>query len=96
MRTRTFLVVGLLGTLLVAGVLSLYASSNPDGLEFVAEKTGFLDTATEHDAADSPMAGYSTEGVDDERLSGALAGVVGSLLVLVIAGGLAFAVRRRR
>ena len=95
MRTRTLLVVGVAVALLLAGVASFYASANPDGLEYVAEQTGFLDTADEHGAADGPLADYGTEGVDNERLSGGVAGVVGSLVVLVLAGGLAFAVRRR-
>ena len=95
MRTRTVLAVGVLMALLLAGVASFYASSSPDGLEYVAEKTGFLDTADEHAGQDGPMADYSAKGVEDERLSGGIAGVVGSLVVLALAGGLAFAVRRR-
>jgi len=95
MKTKTLMAVGVLVALLLAGVVSLYASSNPDGLEYVAGKTGFLDTAEEHPAAGSPMADYSAKGVDNPRLAGGLAGVSGALLVLVLAGGLAFAVRRR-
>jgi cobalt/nickel transport system permease protein/cobalt/nickel transport protein len=94
-RSRTFLVVGLLAALLVAGVASFYASSHPDGLEYVAEQTGFLDQAEDSPAVDSPLADYSTEGVDDERLSGGLAGVIGSLAVLLLAGGMFWALRRR-
>jgi len=81
--------------LLLAGVVSYYASANPDGLEYVAGKTGFLDSASEHGAADGPLADYGTKGVDDERLSGGLAGVIGTVVVLVLAGGLALVVRRR-
>lgn len=95
MRTKTFLILGLLIALLLAGGASFYASSNPDGLEYVAEKTGFLDTAEDPKTGDSPFADYATTGVDNDRLSGGVAGVVGSLVVLVLAGGLAFAVRRR-
>lgn len=95
MRTRTFLLVGVVVTLLVAGVASYYASSHPDGLEHVAEQTGFLDSADDSPTADSPLADYQTSGVDDGRLSGGVAGVVGVALVLVLAGGLAWAVRRR-
>ena len=69
--------------LLLAGVASYYASEHPDGLEHVAEKTGFLDSAEDSPTSDSPLAGYSTEGVDDERLSGGVAGVVGVGLVLL-------------
>jgi cobalt/nickel transport protein len=95
MRSRTFFVTGLLLALLVAGVASYYASSHPDGLEYVAGKTGFLDSAEDSPTADSPLADYQTEGVDNERVSGGLAGVVGVLLVLGLAGGLAWGVRRR-
>lgn len=95
MRTRTFVVVGLLVALLLAGVVSYYASSSPDGLERVAEDQGFSKSAKKHPGADGPMADYSVKGVDDDRLAGGLAGVVGSLVVLVIAGGVAYAVRRR-
>lgn len=95
MRSRTLLVVGLVVALLVAGVGSFYASSNPDGLEYVAEQTGFLDTAEDNATADGPLADYQTRGVDDERLSGGLAGVLGALVVLLLVGGLTWAVRRR-
>ena len=95
MSTRRFVVAGLLLALLVAGVASFYASSHPDGLEYVAEKTGFLHTAEDSAAADSPLADYSTKGVDDPRLSGGIAGVAGSVLVLVLAGGLFMLLRRR-
>jgi hypothetical protein len=81
--------------LLLAGVVSYYASANPDGLEYVAGKTGFLDSASEHGAADGPLADYGTKGVDNDRLSGGLAGVIGTVVVLVLAGGLALVVRRR-
>jgi len=95
-RGRRFVVIGLLAALLVAGFGSYYASSHPDGLQFVADQTGFGDQAEEPKTADSPFAGYDTKGVDDERLGGGIAGVAGVLLVLVVMGGLAYALRRRR
>jgi cobalt/nickel transport protein len=95
MRTRTFLLAGLVAALLLAGVVSYYASSHPDGLEHVAEQTGFLDTAEDSAVADGPMADYAVKGVDDGRLSGGLAGVVGTVVTLLLAGGIALAVRRR-
>ncbi|WP_164519612.1 PDGLE domain-containing protein [Nocardioides ferulae] len=85
----------LVAALLVAGVASYYASAHPDGLEHVAEQTGFLDTAEDSPVADSPLADYQTDGVDDERISGGLAGVIGVVLVLVLMGGLAWLLRRR-
>ena len=94
-RTTGFLLVGLLVALLVAGVGSYYASGSPDGLEWSAEKEGFLDTAEDSPTADSPLADYGVSGVDDSRLSGGLAGVVGVAVTLVLAGGLTLVVRRR-
>ena len=95
MRTRSLVLAGILAALLLAGVGSFYASGDPDGLERVAGQVGFLDTAERSVAADGPFADYATAGVDDERLSGGLAGVVGSLVVLLVAGALGYAVRRR-
>lgn len=92
---RSFWVAGLVVSLLVAAVLSSYASSHPDGLEFVAEKAGFLEQAEDSAASAGPLADYGVEGVDNERVSTGLAGVAGSLVVLALAGGLAFALRRR-
>jgi hypothetical protein len=88
--------VGVAVSLLLAGVVSFYASSRPDGLEHVAGELGFLDSARDHPSGGSPFADYTTTGVDDARLSGAIAGVVGALLVLAIAGGVFMALRRRR
>jgi cobalt/nickel transport protein len=95
MRNRRFLLTGLLVALLLAGVGSYYASTQPDGLTFVAEQTGFADRETRSATADGPFAGYDTRGIGDDRLSGGVAGVAGSLLVLVIGGGLFWALRRR-
>ncbi|WP_447643218.1 PDGLE domain-containing protein [Nocardioides zeae] len=92
---RRFFAAVLLVTLLVAGGLSYLASAHPDGLEHVAATTGFGDTARDSAAAGSPFADYGTQGVDDPWLSGAVAGVVGVAVVLLLAGGLALAVRRR-
>jgi len=95
MTSKRFLLVGLAVTLLIAGVVSFYVSAHPDGLEYVAGKVGFLDAAQDSAASDSPFADYQVEGVGDGRLSGGLAGVLGTLVVLLVAGALAYAVRRR-
>ena len=95
MKQRTFLALGLVVCLLLAGVASYYASSHPDGLEYVAGKVGFIDRADDSPAARSPFADYSTKGVDNDRISGGIAGVAGSALVLVLAGGLFRLLRRR-
>ena len=63
------MVIGLLVALLLAGVVSYYASTSPDGLNRVAEDKGFSQTRTEHHGDGSPLAGYGTKGVGDERVS---------------------------
>jgi hypothetical protein len=95
MSRRTLMAVGLLVALIIAGVGSYYASSHPDGLEYVAEQAGFIDSADESATSSSPLADYQVEGVNNERLSGGLAGVIGCALVLVISGGVFWLVRRK-
>ena len=93
--TRVVVAVGLLVALLLAGVVSHYASSDPDGLNKVAQDKGFAAAQKDHRAGDGPFAGYETQGVGDSRFSGGLAGVVGCVVVLPLAGRVAHAVRRR-
>lgn len=81
--------------LVLAGIVSHYASSSPDGLNRVAQDKGFSDTQKTPGTKNSPLAGYSGPGIDNDRLSGGLAGVAGVLVVLLLAGGLTFVVRRR-
>lgn len=95
MKRTTFLVAGFVLCLLLAGGVSLYASSSPDGLEYVASRTGFAESARESAAAGSPLADYRTIGVEDERVSRGLAGVAGTVTVALIAGGLFWGLRRR-
>lgn len=94
--TRTVLVVGALLALLLAGVVSYYASSAPDGLNKVADDQGISSQQKQHQLENSPLAGYGTKGVDNGRLSGGLAGVVGVAVTFAIVGGLVLAVRRVR
>ncbi len=96
MKNRRFLLAFLLVSLLIAGGASYYASSHPDGLEYVAGKTGFLSSADDSPTSDSPLADYSVKGVDDERASVGLAGVIGALTVLTLSTGLFTVLRRRR
>lgn len=95
MRRPGFLVAFLVSSLLVAGVASYYASSHPDGLERVGEQVGFLDSAEDSAASESPFADYDTAGVESERLGGGIAGVTGALVVLLVMVGVAYGLRRR-
>jgi hypothetical protein len=93
---RWFLAAGAVVALAIAGVASYYASSDPDGLERVAEDQGFIDDASEHGLSESPFADYGVAGVDDPRLSVGLAGVVGVLVTAVVAGGGFWLLTRRK
>ena len=92
---RPVLLAGVLVALLLAAVVSFYASSSPDGLEKVATDKGIAQTEKTHHLADSPFAGYGTKGVSNARLSTGLAGVAGVAVTLALGTGLALAVRRR-
>jgi hypothetical protein len=80
-----FIVGGLIVTAGLAFFVSPLASGSPDGLNRVAIDEGFADTETEHATADSPLAGYGVEGVDDEGLSTGLAGVIGVAITFGVA-----------
>ena len=94
-RTKVFVLAGLLVALALAGIGSYYASSDPDGLTKVSEDEGFAASEKQHDLSDSPLAGYDTKEVDNDRLSGGVAGVIGVGVTFVIAGGAALLIRRR-
>ncbi|MBK3568363.1 energy-coupling factor ABC transporter permease [Streptomyces sp. MBT62] len=93
---RKVWLTGLAASLLLAGFVSFYASSNPDGLEKVAADQGIDRTAKEHASADSPLADYGVRDVEDARLSGGLAGVIGVGVTVVAGSGVFWAVRKRR
>lgn len=77
---KLFVIAGLLVAIGLALFVSPLASSQPDGLERVATDEGFIDTAEDHAMTDSPVAGYSVRGINDERWSTALSGLIGVLV----------------
>ncbi|HEY7717523.1 MAG TPA: PDGLE domain-containing protein, partial [Pedococcus sp.] len=72
----------LLLALVLAGVVSYYASASPDGLNRVAGELGLASAERPSAAGNGPLAGYEVAGLDHPRLSGGLAGVLGCLVVL--------------
>ena len=79
--TKVVAAAVLLLALVLAGVVSRFASGDPDGLTKVSEDHGFAQSGKTHD---SVLGGY-----------GSLTGVLGVLVVLGLAGGLTYTVRRR-
>jgi len=72
---------------LVLAVLSPLASSHPDGLEWVAEQHGFLETAK--DAFYNIIPDYTMPGISNSALATIIAGIVGVIIVFGVAYGIA-------
>lgn len=86
-------VVGLIIALALA-IASPLASAYPDGLEWVAEQRGFLDTA--QGPVYEIIPDYVVPGVSNESLATILAGIIGTLVVFGIAAAVAYARRNRK
>jgi hypothetical protein len=91
-RLWWFLGIGVLVALVVAGVLSGFASDDPDGLVRVSIDQGFDAAAADHAPADSPLADYAVDGVEDGRLSTGLAGIIGVTITLALSGALFYGI----
>ncbi len=106
-RVAVFLIVFLAVSLVIAGAISYLASPDPDGLDTVT-LSGCEVTETEageqlsgeciaQNAQDSPVAGspFADYGVGGDGALVGLAGIVGVLVTLALAGGLFWLLRRR-
>jgi len=82
-----------LGIATLLAVLSPLASAHPDGLEWVAEQKGFLETAR------APLykiiPDYVFPGISNTALATIIAGIVGTLIVFGVALGVAFLRRKK-
>ena len=87
-KNKKFLASGFVVSLFLAGVVSFYASSDPDGLEKVAEDIGFIETAEDHTYADGALADYGVKGIENERASVGVAGVIGVIGTAIVGGAL--------
>lgn len=105
---RLFWVVFSAVTLVIAGGVSYLASSSPDGLDSATLKgcevietngeemlTGdcIAQHAADHPMATSPLADYAVAGHD---WSGGLAGVIGVIVTLAVAGGAFWVIARSK
>jgi len=93
---RKTLVVGVLIALAIAGVVSYFASGEPDGLEKTQEELGADQPM--HEGVGSPPSifnGYGLKGLSAGFWNNAAAGVVGSLLVLGVLLAVARILKRR-
>jgi cobalt/nickel transport protein len=107
-RLGWFLAGGLLVALLLAGVVSNFASGSPDGLDATAREgctfnaddeitggTCMLQQEQGHQLEHSPLAGYGIRGIDNQYLSTGLAGAAGVLITFGLGAAGFWLVRRR-
>jgi len=95
-------------TLLIAGVVSYFASSSPDGLDSATlqgcqitetangeEFTGdcIAQHSSEHAMSTSPLANYAIGGQDG---TGGIAGIIGVVVTVVVAGSAFWLIARSR
>jgi cobalt/nickel transport protein len=106
-----FTLAGLAIAVALALIVSPWASSSPDGLEKVAEDKGFIEKAEETEPVwesspipDYAVPGLTEEAVDEEtgevveeptRLATALAGLIGTVAIFLIAWGLALVLKKK-
>lgn len=95
MKQKTFLITGFTISLFLAGIVSFYASSHPDGLEKVAGDIGFIETAKDHSNSGGILADYGVKGVESQRLSTGAAGVIGVVATGAISTGIFALIRRK-
>jgi len=70
--------IPIISTLLIAGILSLFASSFPDGLEKVAENFGFIHLAENvRIALNTPFSDYQISGMN-EQVGTSVSGLFGT------------------
>ena len=107
-RLGWFLAGGLLVALLLAGVVSNFASPSPDGLDHTAREGCTVDAEgeitggtcmalqeDEHQLGDSPFADYGIRGLGNGQLSTGLSGVLGVLITFGVGAGAFWLLRRR-
>lgn len=93
---KRLLIGGGLLAVLLAAVVSYYASSQPDGLNRVAEDYGIAASEQDSATATSPLADYSVSGVDNPRVSNATAGLAGLAVTAAVGFGFFYLIKGRQ
>jgi ABC-type Fe3+ transport system permease subunit len=91
---RWWWVAGVAIAALVVVVFAPLASSDPDGLERVAEDQGFIDRA--ENFFSGLLGDYAIPGISDPAVSTIVSGLIGVAIVLVIMFALGRLLARRR
>lgn len=93
---RRLLIAGGVLAVLLAAVVSFYASSQPDGLNRVAQDHGIAASEQDSVTSGSVFADYAVTGLDNDRASSAVAGLAGAAVTAVVGFGLFHVLRMRR
>lgn len=81
-RRYRWAILGLVIAALVVIILAPLASSDPDGLDRVSEDKGFAEQGKE--SSYSFLPDYSVPGIDDERATVIISGLIGVAIVFVL------------
>ena len=81
-RRNRWAIAGLIIAVLVVVILAPLASSDPDGLDRVSEDKGFAEQGK--DSQYSFLPDYSVPGIDDERATMIISGLIGVAIVFVL------------
>lgn len=95
MNKLNFIIVMAAITIAVVALAAAFASSYPDGLEFVADKLGFISSATDEPVVSSPLPDYTLPWVKSPFWSTAIAGLVGVAAVFLVVFVLVKLIRKR-
>jgi cobalt/nickel transport protein len=95
MRKKEIL-TGLLAALVLALLISPFASPWPDGLERVAQDQGFLEKGEGSPVFAAPAPDYIFPGIDNRKWATSIAGLIGTLAMFGIGWGVAALIKRRK
>lgn len=86
----------LCGTIAIVAFAAAFASSHPDGLEWVAEKTGFISRAAGQPMFAAPLPDYAVGIIKGAFWSTAAAGAAGALVVYGVVWAIGLMLRKGR
>ena len=90
-----WLVLGL--SLLMALFLSPFASSSPDGFEKIAQTKGVSQQGKQRNLWNhAPLRGYAIPWIENEKMSTAFSGVIGTLSIFLTSLGIGKLMRKKR
>ncbi|HEY5123076.1 MAG TPA: PDGLE domain-containing protein [Ignavibacteria bacterium] len=95
MMKKHSILISIIIVFIIAVFLSPIASTLPDGLEYTAEKLGFIQKES-LPVLNSTVPGYSFGFIKNEYISKALAGAVGVIIILISGWGIERLMRKRK